>query len=285
MPELPEVEILVRHLGPLIQGRTIQRVRVHRNRVLADTPVRRLQRVLSGSKFTALTRRGKFLLFELQPKSGRQPIHLIGHLGMTGRMYLLPNDAKLPKHAAVTLDFGEDRFVFEDTRYFGKFTLNQESIEQLGPEPLGNDFSVEFLNTALSHSRQPIKVKLLDQSVVAGLGNIYAGEALFVAGIAPTIPSSDLTATQVSRLVLAIREVLQKAVELGTRAALDYAGAGSKGGLFYYGRDPASPQIIEEPFQVYDRAGQPCRVCGQSIERLVQAARSTYHCPNCQRSK
>ena len=245
--------------------------------------MRRLQRALSGATFTRLTRRGKFLLFELEPKSGRKPVQLAGHLGMTGRMYLLPSTARLPKHTAVSLELGDDRFVFEDTRYFGKFTLSLEGLEQLGPEPLGDEFSTAFLAGALSGSRQPIKVKLLDQSVVAGLGNIYASEALFRAGIAPTLPASDLISSQITRLISSIREVLQNAIELGTRAALDFAGSGAKDGLFYYGGDSSSPQVIEERFQVYDRAGQPCRVCGQAIKRLVQSARSTYFCPFCQR--
>lgn len=282
MPELPEVEVLARHLRPLIEGRTIQRVRVHRKRVLGDTTVRRLQRALSGATFTGLSRRGKFLLFELEGKSRGQRILLAGHLGMTGRMYLLPKSAALPKHTAVSLKLGDDTFVFEDTRYFGKFSLSLQGIEQLGPEPLGDEISPAFLAGALSCSRQPIKVKLLDQSVVAGLGNIYASEALFRAGIAPTLPASVLTSSQLTRLITAIREVLQNAIELGARAALDFAGTGAKDGLFYYGAESSSPQVIEEPFQVYDRAGQPCRVCGHLIERLVQAARSTYHCPKCQ---
>jgi formamidopyrimidine-DNA glycosylase len=143
-------------------------------------------------------------------------------------------------------------------------------------------FTVAGLVRALHGSRQPIKVKLLDQSLVAGIGNIYASEALFRARLAPTLPARDLTPAQAARLWRAIRAVLREAIKCGTTVPLNYAGTGARDGLFYFGRAPGAPDYYEERLRVYDRAGRPCVTCGTPIKRQVQAARSTYYCPHCQ---
>jgi formamidopyrimidine-DNA glycosylase len=283
VPELPEVEVLVRHLAPLLEGRTIRAVRVHRAKVLAPTSTREFTQALLGAKFCGLTRRGKYLLFTLRPAKRAKPRTLLGHLGMTGRMYLLPAKAPLPKHAAVVLNLGRQNFLFEDTRYFGRLTLDLRSVEKLGPEPLGEEFTVEQFAGALACSAQAIKVKLLDQSLVAGVGNIYASEALFRAAVAPTRAARSLRPAQVVRLWRAIREVLSEAIECGSTVPLNFAGEGVRDGLFYFGRVAGAPDYYEERLQVYDRAGQPCLKCGSAIKRSVQAARSTFYCPRCQR--
>jgi formamidopyrimidine-DNA glycosylase len=283
VPELPEVEVLVRHLAPLLEGRTIRAVRVHRAKVLAPTSTREFTRALLGAKFCGLTRRGKYLLFTLRPTKRAELRTLLGHLGMTGRMYLLPAKAPLPKHAAVVLNLGRQNFVFEDTRYFGRLTLDLRSVKKLGPEPLGEEFTVEQFAGALARSAQAIKVKLLDQSLVAGVGNIYASEALFRAGIAPTRAARSLRKAGVERLRRAIREVLSEAIARGSTLPLNYAGQGARDGLFYFGRAFDAPDFTPERLRVYDRAGQPCPECGSAIQRMVQAARSTFYCPRCQR--
>ncbi len=283
MPELPEVEVLVRHLGPLVENRTITGVRVHRAKVLASTSRRRFTRTLRGARFMGLSRRGKYLLFTLQPAGATEPRTLVGHLGMTGRMYLLPAPAVLPKHAAVVLELGRDKFVFEDTRYFGRLTFDGTVLERLGPEPLDSGFTVPGFGQHLRRSSQAIKVKLLDQSLVAGLGNIYASEALFRAGISPTLPARRLTRAQVGRLWRAIREVLSEAIQCGSTVPLNYSGRGERDGLFYFGRAPDTADFYEERLRVYDREGRPCPKCGARIRRLVQAGRSTFFCPRCQR--
>jgi formamidopyrimidine-DNA glycosylase len=283
VPELPEVEVLVRHLAPLLRGRTICTVQVHRAKVLAPTSMREFKQTLLGAKFRGLTRRGKYLLFTLGPAKRAEPRTLVGHLGMTGRMYLLPVKARLPRHAAVVLNLGRRNFVFEDTRYFGRLTLDTRSLKGLGPEPLGAEFTVEQFAGALARSAQAIKVKLLDQSLIAGVGNIYASEALFRAGVAPTRAARSLRPAQVARLWRAIREVLSDAIACGSTVPLNYAGEGARDGLFYFGRSAGAPDYYEERLRVYDRAGEPCPVCGGAIKRLVQAARSTYYCPRCQR--
>jgi formamidopyrimidine-DNA glycosylase len=283
VPELPEVEVLVRHLGPLLTNRTIRAVRVRRAKVLAPTSTRKFAQALRGAKFCGLVRRGKYLLFSLRGAKRAEPVTLVGHLGMTGRMYLLPAGSQLPRHTVVVLDLGRQWFVFDDPRYFGRLTLDTSALARLGPEPLGPEFSVKQFAEVLSRSRQAIKVRLLDQTLLAGVGNIYAGEALFQAGIAPTRPARRLTKAQVRRLWQAIRDVLGEAIGFGSTVPLSYGGQGARDGLFYYGSALGAPDFYEERLRVYDRAGQPCPKCGTVIRRRVQAARSTYYCPRCQR--
>jgi formamidopyrimidine-DNA glycosylase len=282
MPELPEAEVLVRHLAPLIRNRTIREVRVNRPKILLPTSLAGFKRALRGAKFLQLTRRGKYLLFELRSARKRKSFVLVGHLGMTGRMYLLPVKSPLPKHAAVVLNLGRENFVFEDTRYFGRLTLEPSAIARLGPEPLSDDFTPEQFTTALKRSSQPVKVKLLDQSLVAGVGNIYASEALFRAGIPPQLPARKLKPAQITRLWRALRETLGDAIEGGSTVPLNYFGQGKRDGLFYFGRAKDTPDFYEERWRVYDRAGKTCVNCGGAIKRIVQAARSTFYCPKCQ---
>ena len=283
MPELPEVEVLVRHLAPLLRQRTIHSVHVRRARVLRPTSVRTLKRLLCGARLLDVKRRGKYLLFEIRPHRHPNVTTLVGHLGMTGRMYLLPREQALPKHTAVALDLGKEQFVFEDTRYFGRFTLATEAFDGLGPEPFSQEFTPARFGEGLARSSQAIKVKLLDQTLVAGLGNIYASEALFRAGISPRMPARRLNRKLVKRLWSSIRATLAEAIQFGSTVALDYSGVGEQDRLFYYGRAPGSPATYEERLLVYDREGQPCLKCGTPIKRIVQAARSTFYCPKCQR--
>ena len=283
MPELPEVEVLARHLRPLLCGRTIRDVEVRRQKVLQPTSIARFKKNLHGAKFLGLTRRGKYLLFELRPKNSPNKIILLGHLGMTGRMFLARNKEPLPKHAAVILNLGAKNFIYEDMRYFGRLTLDLSSVEQLGPEPLDENFTAEIFARELKRSRQPIKVKLLDQSLVAGVGNIYASEALFRAGISPRRAANRLTLPQIKKLCRAIRNVLTEAIDCGSTIPLNLS-AGKSDGLFYFGRAAGTSDFYAERLQVYDRAGKPCVNCDSPIKRIVQAARSTFFCPRCQKT-
>jgi formamidopyrimidine-DNA glycosylase len=281
MPELPEVEVLTRHLRPLLIGKRIRAVTIHRTRVLGSTSPRHLQRTLRGAKFTELARRGKYLVFALKQAGVQKSVPLIGHLGMTGRMYLVRKKTALPKHTAVVMDLGRDKFVYEDTRYFGKLTLDTSSVSGLGPEPLGDEFNPGVFAANLRRSTRPIKIKLLDQSLVAGIGNIYASEALFRARISPQLAANRLSMAQVKRLHRAIRKVLAEAIRFGSTIPLNHTL--KKGdGLFYFGRADNAVDYYEERLRVYDRKGQPCFRCGTAIRRTVQAARSTFHCPRCQ---
>jgi formamidopyrimidine-DNA glycosylase len=282
MPELPEVEVLTRHLRPLLLGKTIRGVVVKRAKVLRPTAPGKFRRTLLGAKFTGLSRRGKYLVFRLNGKPAGKRITLLGHLGMTGRMFLARKGGPVPVHAAVVFDLGAESFVYEDTRYFGRLTLDGSAMEKLGPEPLGGDFRPATLAQALRRSRQAIKVKLLDQMLVAGVGNIYASEALFRARLSPKRAANRLTSREIGRLWRAIRKVLAEAIRWGSTVPLNFGGVESDG-LFYFGRAPETPDFYEERLRVYDREGQPCPNCRRPIRRLTQAARSTYYCPCCQR--
>ncbi|MSU59543.1 MAG: bifunctional DNA-formamidopyrimidine glycosylase/DNA-(apurinic or apyrimidinic site) lyase [Pedosphaera sp.] len=284
MPELPEVEVLVRHLRPLLKNKAIRSVAVRRARVIAPTRLGTFRRWLRGAKFLGVTRRGKYLLFELRAVGSRESFTLLGHLGMTGRMFLAPKKSPLPKHAAVVLELGRERFVYEDTRYFGRLTLDISAAEKLGPEPFSKGFNPPAFAQALSRSRQAIKVKLLDQSLVAGVGNIYASEALFRARISPALPARKLNTEQVRRLHRAIREALAQAIRFGSTVPLRFEGE-KRDGLFYFGRDPGAPDYYSERLLVYDRKDQPCVRCKSPIKRIVQSARSTFFCPRCQPSR
>jgi len=283
MPELPEVEVLVRHLEPLLRNKIIRAVLVRRSKVLRPTSTRRFANALRGAKFTGLSRRGKYLLFALRPAGQPGTLLVVGHLGMTGRMYLLPAEAALPKHAAVVLDLGPRKFVFEDTRYFGRFTLDDRALKALGPEPLDGHFTAASFGQGLKRSAQAVKIKLLDQSLVAGVGNIYASEALFLAGISPRTAARRLRPAQVAALWRTIRQVLAEAIKCGSTVPLDYPGTGTRDALFYFGRASGTPDFYSELLRVYDRTGQPCVQCGTAIKRIVQCARSTFYCPACQR--
>src|SRR5882724_9309634 len=245
MPELPEVEVLARHLRPVLRGKTIRRVRVHRAKILHPTSEAQLKRALTGAKFKSLSRRGKYLLFDFQSKAAGKTVTVLGHLGMTGRMFVAGKDEPLPKHAAVVFELNRGVFVFEDTRYFGRMTLDLSSVDKLGPEPLEQSFSPETFAPELKRSRQPIKVKLLDQSLVAGVGNIYASEALYRAGISPALPARKLNSAQVLRLWSSIREVLSEATRFGSTVPLNHAGAGGSDGLFYFGKAPEAVASYE----------------------------------------
>jgi formamidopyrimidine-DNA glycosylase len=283
MPELPEVEVLARHLRPLIRGRTIRGVTVRRTKVLRPTSPKEFRQSLLGAKFTGLSRRGKYLLFQLRGETDNKLVTLLGHLGMTGRIFLARKGRGLPKHAAAVLDLGRDHLIYEDTRYFGRLTLDTSAVTRLGPEPLDGAFDKLAFGQSLNRSRQAVKIKLLDQTLVAGIGNIYASEALFRARISPRLSACRLTAVQVARLWRAIRTVLREAIDCGSTVPLNLGGAESDG-LFYFGRAPGVPDYYEERLRVYDRAGRPCPDCGGLIKRLRQAGRSTYYCPRCQKA-
>jgi len=281
MPELPEVEVLVRHLHPALRGKTILEITVHRDRVIRPTSVRTLKQALRGAVFTGVTRRGKFLLFALRRK--RRQFTLLGHLGMTGRMYLQTAKEPLPKHAAIVLNLGRQNFIYEDPRYFGRMTLDTSALNQLGPEPLSNKFNLGYFCEGHACSSQPIKNKLLDQKFIAGIGNIYASEALFLAGVPPRRAGKKLRIDYVIRLHEMIRHVLAEAILCGSTIPLDWRGSKGGDGLFYYGTAPGAGEFYEERLNVYDKAGQPCPVCKTVIRRIVQAGRGTYYCHKCQR--
>jgi formamidopyrimidine-DNA glycosylase len=258
-------------------------VEVRRPRVLRPTTVADFEERLRGATFLGLTRRGKYLLFEMRARQSRAKFTLLGHLGMTGRMFLARKNEPPPKHAAVVFDLGARRFIYDDMRYFGRMTLDLGAVQNLGPEPLDGSFTAAMLARELKRSRQPIKVKLLDQSLVAGIGNIYASEALFLAGISPQRAANRLSGAQVEKLWRAIRQVLNRAIKFGSTVPLNFSTTESDG-LFYYGSAVGGKDFYTERLRVYDRRGKPCFKCQTPLKRIFQAARSTFFCPHCQKS-
>jgi formamidopyrimidine-DNA glycosylase len=284
MPELPEVETVRRGLLPVMEGRRIARAEVRREGLRWPFPEQMAER-LTGAAVNGIGRRSKYLLMELD--TGET---LIVHLGMSGRM--LVGGAVLGEfhhhvgaapgthdHVILIMEDG-GRVTFNDARRFGAMDLwptediiNHRLLRALGPEPLGNGFSAETLAQAFKGKVAPVKAALLDQGIVAGLGNIYVSEALARAGISPTRAAGRIGRDRLERLVPAIREVLLEAIEAGGSSLRDHRQANGELGYF------------QHSFRVYDQEGKPCRTegCGGTIRRIVQAGRSTYYCPACQR--
>ena len=244
-----------------------------------------LFRSLIHGRFLAIERQGKYILLTLAAPGRSEPVRILAHLGMTGRLRLKPAREPFAQHDRVALHLGDDRLVMEDPRCFGRFTLDLSPLDHLGMEPLAAGFTIETFSAGLRSSRQAIKVRLLDQSFVAGIGNIYASEALFRARIHPRRSARRLSRDQCQRLHEAIREVLTRAIDHGRVKMLMDPGGTDIAGIFYHGngsKAPAVPAESGDEFMVYDREGGPCSVCGAPIRRIVQSMRSTYFCGVCQ---
>ena len=283
MPELPEVETVRRGLAPVMEGAVIARADVNRPDLRWPFPPQMAQR-LSGQKVMGLRRRSKYILADLA--SGES---LLIHLGMSGRMLIsgdplgnFVHDHPAPEkhdHVVLHMDNGA-RITFNDPRRFGAMDLldtataeSHKLLAVLGPEPLSNDFHEDMLITAFQGRNTPVKSALLDQRIVAGLGNIYVCEALYRAGIHPARKAGRISSTRVASLVPIIRQVLSEAIEAGGSSLRDFRQADGELGYF------------QHSFDVYGREGEPCRTptCGTSIKRIVQSGRSSFFCGNCQR--
>lgn len=270
MPELPEVETIRRDLEPKLLGRRFTRVEIAPDRVpvLQDIDEATFREGIVGARIEALTRRGKFLVFELDTGSS-----FVVHLRMTGRL-LLP-DAELTGHLRATfwLDDGAT-LRFTDLRKFGRLWLidsQSRLLDKIGPEPLSEGFALELLAKALRNRKAPVKSIILDQRRIAGIGNIYADEALFHAGVLPMRLGGELTEEEVKRLHTGIRTVLLRGVESRGASFRDYVDAeGQSGSMQMY-------------VKVFRRTGRPCYVCSTAIERSRVGGRSTHYCPSCQR--
>jgi formamidopyrimidine-DNA glycosylase len=271
MPELPEVEHVVRALSPVVTGRRIVAAELNLKRIAPGMSRPAFDRQLRNSVITGVGRRGKYILFNLE--SGHV---LTTHLRMTGKFVSLTTDQSLPPYAHVIFYLDDDRrLVFCDMRQFGRmriFTKPPKELTSLAPEPLSDEFTEAYFLETLSRSRRPLKHLLLDQTRVLGLGNIYAVEALFLAGVSPRKAANKLSKPRARKLYQAIRDVLREAIDAGSTLRIDLAdGNGS-----YF-------ETPERFWQVYEREGEPCVRCGTPIRRIVQSNRSTYFCPHCQR--
>jgi formamidopyrimidine-DNA glycosylase len=267
MPELPEVETIKNELLPFVTGREIKGVDVYWDRMVKYPSVKEFSRRITGQKITGLTRRGKYLFFQL---SGGEI--LVMHMKMTGSLLVNPSDDKFTR-AVLHLDKNID-IHFRDPRKFGKMWLDKDKsniIGQLGPEPLDDDFTPETLAGILRKRIAPVKPVLLDQSIIAGIGNMYADEALFEAKIHPVRPAKSLSKAEVKRLYDAIRLVLHKALKLKGASVRNYI------------RPDGEPGTAHDEFNVAHGTGKTCPCCGGAIERIVVRGRGTYICPACQR--
>lgn len=283
MPELPEVETVRRGLAPAMEGAVIVQAHVNRPDLRWPFPSQMADR-LRGQTVLHLRRRSKYILADLG--SGET---LLIHLGMSGRILIsgdplgqFVHDHPAPEkhdHVVLHLDNGT-RITFNDPRRFGAMDLmptvtaeEHPLLSKLGPEPLGNDFFEGYLVSALHGKKTPIKAALLDQRIVAGLGNIYVCEALYRAGISPKRRAGQISAIRVKRLVPIIRDVISEAIEAGGSSLRDFRQTDGELGYF------------QHRFDVYDREGQACRTpdCPRTVTRIVQSGRSSFYCPLCQR--
>lgn len=275
MPELPEVEVSRLGLLPHLDGQRIVRAVLRAPRLRHDLPPELALR-LAGRRVCAIRRRGKYLLFDCE--SGRGGGWLIVHLGMSGSLRLVPADTPAQKHDHVDLVFPATTLRFRDPRRFGTVLWHAGAdierhplIAVLGVEPLSPQFDGDWLYRATRGRKTPIKPLLMDSHLLVGVGNIYAAEALFRAGIAPTRAAESIGRERCQRLAAAIRATLEESIAAGGSSVRDYVHSDGGAGSF------------QVTCAVYDRAGEPCRVCGTSIRALRQAGRTTFHCPRCQR--
>lgn len=283
MPELPEVETVKRGLAPAMEGAVITKAAVNRPDLRWPFPERMAER-LTGARVNGLRRRSKYILADL----GTEETLLI-HLGMSGRMTVSGDPLgqfahehpQAAKHDHVVLDMDNGaRITFNDPRRFGAMDLLETATAErhkllavLGPEPLGNDFHEDHLVAAFKGRNTPVKSALLDQGIIAGLGNIYVCETLFRAGISPRRKAGQISAQRVAALVPIIRQVLQDAIRAGGSSLKDFRQASGELGYF------------QHSFDAYGREGEPCRRegCEGLITRITQSGRSTFYCVKCQR--
>ncbi len=273
MPELPEVETVMRGLAPTLTGHRLERVEARRPDLRWPLP-EDFARRLTGRRVERLSRRAKYILAHLD-----DGMVWITHLGMSGRMFVRAAPLPPERHDHVLLETDAGRqIVFQDHRRFGMMDLASQNalgayrhFAALGPEPLEDGFDADVLNAALVGRNTPIKAALLDQKVVAGLGNIYVCEALFRAGISPRRRAAAVAGKRAARLVPEIKAVLQEAIAAGGSSLRDYVQ--SNGELGYFQHD----------FRVYGREGEPCSACAAPVQRIVQSGRSTFFCGRCQR--
>ncbi len=269
MPELPEVETTRRGIEPHLLGRQITRVIARRDKLRWAIPQEVI--TLKNARIQAIHRRSKYLLFDV----GRG--QMLVHLGMTGNLRILPADTPPQKHDHIDWQLDNGQCLrFHDPRRFGAVLWNPAGqphplLQHLGPEPLEQDFTAAYMHQQAKGRRVAIKSFLMNAKIVVGVGNIYAQESLFLAGINPKTPAGRISLARWQRLVSAIKQVLTNALEAGGTSFSDFLNADGKPGYF------------EQQLNVYGRAGKPCHQCGHPIRQIKQGQRSTCYCTQCQR--
>lgn len=269
MPELPEVEITRRGIAPALLGRRVTAARVREPRLRYPVD-RTLAQELAGRCLHAVRRRGKYLLLEFDGGT------LLIHLGMSGSLRLVPSGTAAARHEHLDIEFGTTALRLRDPRRFGAVIWETGDIDahpliaRLGIEPLDATLDAEWLYRASRGRSLPVKQFLMDASVIVGIGNIYASESLFRAGLRPTRAAGRLTRAHCARLVGAIRDTLDAALAAGGSSLRDFVHSDGSAGYF------------QQSYYAYGRAGEPCRVCAQPIRAIRQGQRSTFYCAHCQ---
>jgi formamidopyrimidine-DNA glycosylase len=281
VPELPEVETIVRGLDSRVVGDTVESVWIGSRKQPLKSPAGVIARTLEGKRIARVHRAGKHIVFDLegeaQPKKGRRAVRSqtaqwIVHLGMTGRMVVCEAAADIAKHTHLIAKLASGRELrFIDPRMFGKLSVHLQpgGFDPGGVEPL--EVSEERFVALFRGRKTPIKSALLNQKLLRGVGNIYADESLFRAGIRPRRRAAAITREQLGKLYRAVREVLREAIALGGSSISDYVDADGEEGFF------------QLRHRVYGREGEPCMVCGTAIRRVVLAGRSSHYCSKCQK--
>lgn len=276
MPELPEVEVCRRGLLPEVEGAVIRGAVVRFPRLRLELPAD-LAVTLAGRRIAGIRRRGKYLLFDCRGGDGQGDGWLIVHLGMTGNLRFVAPGTPAGRHDHVDVDLASTVLRYSDPRRFGVVLWHAGDDPEshpllacLGVEPLSPDFTADWLYTATRNRQAPIKTVLMDAHTVVGVGNIYASESLFRAGISPLRAASRIGRERCAALVAAVRSTLADAIAAGGSSIRDYVHSDGSSGWFQ----------LES--KVYDRAGQPCRRCDGVVRQVRQAGRSTFYCPGCQ---
>jgi formamidopyrimidine-DNA glycosylase len=270
MPELPEVETTRRGIAPLLEGRTVTAVNLRQPRLRWPVP-RDLGKTLAGQELMLVERRGKYLLLRFRTGT------LIMHLGMSGSLRVLPADTPPETHDHVDVVFGGNCLRLRDPRRFGAVLWQAGPVEEhellrhLGPEPLCDAFNADYLAKVAHGRKLAIKQLIMDSKVVVGVGNIYANEALYLAGIHPGRAAGRIGYPRLVQLVDAIKQVLAAAIEQGGTTLRDFQ------------REDGRPGYFAQKLQVYGRGGLPCPGCGRPLKEIRQGQRSTVYCPHCQR--
>jgi formamidopyrimidine-DNA glycosylase len=274
MPELPEVETIARGLNKRVRDDAIDSVWLGKHREPLKSSAKEISSALTGTRIIGVRRVGKHIVFDLEPKAsqnGSKTRQWIVHLGMTGRMLVSLPEEEIPKHTHAVASLASGRELrFVDPRRFGRLSVaTKASFAGPGTEPLtisSDDFANLF-----RRRKTPIKAALLNQKLLHGVGNIYADESLFRAGIRPKRQAGRLTRAELDRLHAAVKEVLKEAIKLGGSSVSDYVDAEGREGFF------------QLQHRVYLRTGEPCLFCKTPIKRMVLGGRGTHYCPNCQR--
>ncbi|OEF95597.1 DNA-formamidopyrimidine glycosylase [Desulfuribacillus alkaliarsenatis] len=275
MPELPEVETVRQTLTQLVLNKTIKEVKVSLPRIVRSPLLEDFENILPGKSITAIDRRGKFLLFRL---SGGWT--LISHLRMEGNYGVFASSEPVVKHTHVIFVFDDGTELrYRDVRQFGTMDLmktdevdNRPPINKLGPEPFAEDWTSDVFYKKLKSKKKNIKAALLDQEVVAGVGNIYADEILFRSKVAPMVVAADLSKQKAKSIYENTKQVLAEAIEAGGSSVKSYVNGQGKMGMF------------QQQLFVYQKHGQPCTVCGREILKTRVAGRGTHYCSKCQKS-